>query len=151
MDKARLDAIRARCEAATPGEWSVIPKGNALSVVAKSGAFTMNICHYSHKDGADAEFIAHARTDVPDMLAEIEHLRAKLQIAQDRSDANLAEADAWRRRAEAAEADMKRVAEESIRGDPSAICVICTNYEDADCGVEKQCEFEWRDPEEDKP
>jgi hypothetical protein len=180
MDKQRLDAIRARCEAATPGEWVVIHKGNALSVIAKSGAFTLNICHYSHKDGADAEFIAHARTDVPDLLAEIERLTAELAaMTAERDEAQLEltrmteaydvnaraldalnrDYVALRKRAEAAERDMAFAcgSQPSASSDCS-ICDICAHKRD-DGSCAKQCfmnamaamnRWEWRGPEEEK-
>ena len=57
-----LDAIRERCEKATPGEWRE---------------------HYDYfMREADAEFCAHARTDLPACLAEIERLRGLVERAK---------------------------------------------------------------------
>lgn len=55
------------------------------------------------------------------------------------------ERDAAQKRAEAAEADMKHAAEQSERGEPSSICVICEDFERDDCGGET-CHFKWRGP-----
>lgn len=66
-----LDAIRARCEATTPGPWNndelpmiVVDERHNPATVA------ITTC------GADAAFIAHARADIPALLAEVERLRA---------------------------------------------------------------------------
>lgn len=87
-----IQAIKARAEAATPGPWDWddvedIPLANGmpgpkwLEVGTEPGDFL--ICELSHKQKANAEFIAHARTDVPYLLtiiasqeAEIGKLRA---------------------------------------------------------------------------
>jgi regulator of replication initiation timing len=52
VNSKELDVIRKRAEAATPGPW--------FAEAANT---------------ADAEFIAHARQDVPKLLAEIERLK----------------------------------------------------------------------------
>lgn len=67
----RLDEIEARTHAATEGPWNVFMgridhPGRSLVAVA-----------YDVVCDEDAEFIAHARTDVPDMAAA---LRAVLAI-----------------------------------------------------------------------
>lgn len=71
MDK--LDEIRARCEAATPGPWKVISD----SVPVRSGAVVsamygdgpkINICSGIPLGTHDAAFIAHAREDIPYLL-----------------------------------------------------------------------------------
>lgn len=75
MPELDLDAIKARTDAATPGPWIA------------GGAFThpWEVCIAAHlpfvelihtaQGGADAEFIAHARQDVPALLAEAKRLR----------------------------------------------------------------------------
>ena len=70
----RLDKIEARANAATEGPWNVFVgridhPGRSLVAVA-----------YDVAREEDAEFIAHARTDMPDMAAA---LRAVLEIHQD--------------------------------------------------------------------
>lgn len=83
MEKIDLEAIKNRYESATPGPWwseSGIIHAPAWWDGAESGA----ACHpadcfeRSGRDWrADADFIAHARTDVPNLLAEVERLRAE--------------------------------------------------------------------------
>lgn len=86
-----LAAIKARAEAATPGPWKV-PIANVFVVVAP------NAPHHNPPEGLcppypwrvvvepslndpsaeDAEFIAHAREDVPALVAEVERLREEV-------------------------------------------------------------------------
>ena len=76
----RLDKIEARANAATDGPWEGIryPDGLLGRVIASD---ELGVCiAEDFPDDADAEFIAHARTDVPDMAAA---LRAVLEIHQD--------------------------------------------------------------------
>ena len=65
-----LEAIKARAEAATSGPWEYQGIGE---IVARGILLTTDLA-----DDADAEFIAHARTDVPLLASEIERLRARL-------------------------------------------------------------------------
>ncbi len=133
MTDDELAAIRARCEAATPGPWEwersysvaypgtdgkccycLSPKANELvrEFVAEDGRpahvhrfawddypdkwhfidsadGTTITGNYDYEDGGvaskreDADFIAHARTDVPALLAEVERLRKELEWATD--------------------------------------------------------------------
>jgi len=82
-----LAVIKARTEAATPGPWAV-PVANVFRVIAPeeehhnpphglTPPYPWHIvCKMSDFDGeaTDAEFIAHARTDVPALVAEVERL-----------------------------------------------------------------------------
>jgi hypothetical protein len=100
-----LDAIRKRCEAATPGPWETWSvSGGEVKVLC--GVEERTSCSRSYRDGgheicstdsmdydqdgisvdedealakatADAEFIASARQDVPTLLDEVERLRAQ--------------------------------------------------------------------------
>lgn len=84
LDKKRLAEIRDRADAASPGPWfahkaefglkecrgiTTSPELHAGDdiVVTDSGVYPPEM--------PDALFIAHARTDVPDLLAEVERLR----------------------------------------------------------------------------
>ena len=65
----RLNEIEARANAATEGPWEGIryPDGLLGRVIASD---ELGVCiAEDFPDDADAEFIAHARTDVPDMAA----------------------------------------------------------------------------------
>lgn len=175
MDKQRLDAIRARCERATPVEWECANKSvrvvgtqqqHSFGKTAPTG-YEGGICNClggsSYRAGkndpinvqarANADFIAHARTDVPDMLAEIERLTTALKLLESDRDAERkirldaeAEMDAWRRRAEAAERDI------TIMLGTQRVCFICANRTPCNNSTtgEYACDPKWRGPEEDK-
>jgi len=179
MDQTRLDAIRARCEAATPGPWTLKKDGryedhDECRIDLPDD--NIELCRYEN-----GEFIAHARTDVPDLLAEIARLTADLAAmtterdeardkldwlteAYDRKmrvhDALNRDYVALRKRAEAAERDMAFAcgSQPSASSDCS-ICDICAHKRD-DGSCAKQCfmnamaamnRWEWRGPQEDKP
>lgn len=88
-----LEAVKARYEAATPGPWWPTealgePQEDAAYgvaagwtgdtyvsfVVATPGCASYDCGEPTDKE-ADADFIAAARTDVPALVAELEHLR----------------------------------------------------------------------------
>ncbi len=74
---ADLAAIRARCEAATPGPWWTEDRDERLDVHAPYGdAPTLLIERTLPWDGP---FIAHARADVPWLLALVERYEAALK------------------------------------------------------------------------
>lgn len=60
----RLDEIEARADAATEGPWDLIGGGEYVTPVG-----IMVAPDDGGVNGADAEFIAHARTDVPALVA----------------------------------------------------------------------------------
>ncbi len=73
MNELELTAIKQRVEAATPGPWPLVKKGNSVPSLAIEG-----ICGVmSYSRPANAEFIAHAREDVPALLAEVERLQTR--------------------------------------------------------------------------
>ena len=85
MTQERLDAIQAREAKATAGPWAIdgpaqCGPGDTLTVypVEDGGALA-----YVQPSWEDAEFIAHARQDVPALLAEVERLRARLTVDDD--------------------------------------------------------------------
>jgi hypothetical protein len=87
MTLAELDAIRARCDAISPAPWQTV-RNNFIKadwipedsrIVWCPGADVAYVAPVGPDDGnADAAFIAHARQDVPRLLAEVERLRARL-------------------------------------------------------------------------
>lgn len=89
LSPEREAEIRARAEAATPPAWDFFdeesgslvvhtePHGDTVCVVDSRAYNT----HASTDGVADAEFIAHSRADVPDLLAEIDRLREELAMA----------------------------------------------------------------------
>lgn len=90
-----LDAIHARCEKATPGPWFCEPEhqrdtrpADTYDVLGPEGYLAANQEH------PDADFIAHARTDVPALLDEIKRLRELNARAQALLDGYLPEMQA---------------------------------------------------------
>ena len=82
-----LDAIWARADKATPGPWhkehdeyGCVDIGNYGWVA--TGPFVPQYDVDSPQGQADAEFIAHAREDVPALLAEVTALRAELDAVR---------------------------------------------------------------------
>lgn len=71
-----LAAIKARCEAAWPEPWA----GTSEAVGYYDGGRWFTLARMlawegTRVDGPNAEFIAHARSDVPALVAEVERLR----------------------------------------------------------------------------
>ncbi len=73
MTKDELAAIKARCWRATYGPWEICGQGDErfefYSVDNASFPIAADCLKF------DAEFIAHARSDVPALVAEVEKLR----------------------------------------------------------------------------
>ncbi len=79
MTPERLAEIRARLEAATPGPWAIygtigfeyhVRTGGTTAAVPTTGEPVADAAL-----NRDAEFIAHAPTDIADLLAEVELLQ----------------------------------------------------------------------------
>lgn len=92
MIDEQLAEIKARCEAATPGPWAVganNPYRDRSAIYQTPDAQKVNplrwqvaaICREVRQ--CDSDFIAHARTDIPALLAEVERLRTYIRIAQE--------------------------------------------------------------------
>jgi hypothetical protein len=78
MSALNLDAIKARAEAATSPPWGAGNKaidGLLPWELVISKTYPMVELDSSEQGGRDAEFIAHARQDVPDLLSEVGRLR----------------------------------------------------------------------------
>lgn len=77
MDKHRLSAIKARMSAATPGPWVTDHEFGLVLRGASQGHVIATLDHEDVRDtgGADLAFIAAAREDVEDLVAEVERLR----------------------------------------------------------------------------
>ena len=74
-DTPDLDAIRARAEAATPDPWIVNYEEEDNYSVTPNGRWESGVAFAAK--APDAEFIAHAREDVPALLVEVERLRRR--------------------------------------------------------------------------
>lgn len=80
MKQAEIDAIRARCDKATPAPWNTVETSDYSEI------HTQNDDEYSHplalvgSTTDDADFIANARTDIPALLEEVERLQAENEL-----------------------------------------------------------------------
>ena len=82
LSPERLAEITARTGAATEGPWRVV-EGHEIHQGAEFGDFAVFVAQTDPACGcvqsaADAEFIAHARTDVPELLTDNARLRARI-------------------------------------------------------------------------
>lgn len=107
MTDEEIAAIRARAEAATPGPWETddVESWYVYKVERGSGVAT-EVAEFLSRmlRQSDAAFVAHARQDVPDLLAEIERLRGLLQREHDARLEICREAETLLRERDAAEA-----------------------------------------------
>jgi hypothetical protein len=73
----QLDAISERATAASPGPWIVedAPDLNRW-VTSDHGTLEANFGYIGNGNRDDAQFVAHAREDIPLLLAEVDRLRA---------------------------------------------------------------------------
>jgi hypothetical protein len=98
-----LDAIRARVDNATEGPW--VAHSGYVETVPEFDLHRFDIMGETISQSAesrDAEFIAHARTDVPALLAEVERLReweAEVEGLESRNE------EAWEKHAQELEAE----------------------------------------------
>ncbi|GEM_PF-2276756 len=91
MNKEQLNAIKERVAKATPGEWFYDSytvctdeifdgDGGLIETVTIDYADRHGDVH--SKEETDAQFVAHARQDVPALIAEVERLREALLLIQ---------------------------------------------------------------------
>lgn len=78
LNAKEIEAIRKRTEAATPGPWLSAKLHGEWCAVNEERRIVAEM--YQDCDVQDADFIAHAREDVPKLLAEIERLSRMLNI-----------------------------------------------------------------------
>lgn len=79
MTKEELQAIRQRCEKATPGNWQDMMIRDETKMECVADETYKLVCHcgsHTHRF-KDAEFIAHSRTDIPNLLNYTENLQAE--------------------------------------------------------------------------
>lgn len=82
MTPEELEAIKQRVNAATPGPWEADydPRTDGADQIVDPQGFTicfMSVPSVSVDFDGDTDFIAHARADVPALVAEVERLRAE--------------------------------------------------------------------------
>ena len=82
MKQEKLEAIRKRAEKATEGPW----KWDGDFTYKKRGMLEPLIWESDYKgigvEETDAEFIAHAREDIPALLDEVERLKTELDYEE---------------------------------------------------------------------
>jgi hypothetical protein len=104
-----IEEIKAREQAATTGPWKSelmtskkARRGNQIYYrISYSGN---NICHYLTMK--DAAFIAHARTDIPELIAEMERLTEMYSDVEETNEKLIC-------RAEKAESEVERLTAEN--------------------------------------
>jgi hypothetical protein len=82
VTKEQLEAIRKRAEAATAAKISEWYVDDEYSNVVVRDAWDCELIAQGIPKLEDAEFIAHARKDVPALLAEIDRLRGNLRTIE---------------------------------------------------------------------
>lgn len=77
LSEEYLAEVQARCEAAPPAPWRVDNENTDLQrwVTDATGLMEINFGYRGNSNQAEARFTAHAREDVPALLAEVRRLR----------------------------------------------------------------------------
>ena len=91
ISQSELDAIRSRAEAASGDRWETHHREAAIQTIQKPDGSRRVICLMAQcvatgkplHSAEDAQFIAHARTDVPALLGEVARLREIEKAAQE--------------------------------------------------------------------
>ena len=82
MDAKYFEEIKEREQAATSGPWfhdnSILHCGAGFEIAKISG----RSFHDIFQRDKNADFIAHARTDIPSLVAEVEQLQAEIRLGQ---------------------------------------------------------------------
>lgn len=118
LGETELAEIKAREEAAKPGPWTARPYEDCGRldpercdgiVDAEGYAIVKTDSGVYPPEQATAEFIAHARTDVPRLIAEVRRLRTEATSLMEHRNAELAEMykTAWTALGEPADTDPK--------------------------------------------
>jgi len=91
LSEEELAAIQARADAATKGPWTAYHRCSGCTgeddeccgIGPEITGPPNRVNKGQFERGADASFIAHAREDVPALLAEVRYLRRRLKPAED--------------------------------------------------------------------
>jgi hypothetical protein len=84
MTDERIARIRKRADAASLGPWQVVHDATEVSVESEPlGRFVCHLNDNMTAYWADAELIAHARQDIPDLLDELERIQGHEQATMD--------------------------------------------------------------------
>jgi hypothetical protein len=74
-----MDAIRQRCDQATPGPWKSYVEGREHDSGSSFFMTSGEDIELTRASVADQDFIAHPRQDIPQLLAEIQRLKAMIK------------------------------------------------------------------------
>ncbi len=114
MTEAEVQAIYERCESATPGPWRVKVTEIHMAPLIVSGEpddtdqtviCTLNPPLGNRRFAEDASFIAHARSDVPALVAEVDRQRRQVAWLQEQAGKFPDRLEAEREAAERAEGE----------------------------------------------
>ena len=98
-----LQAIKERVARATPGPWQIHVRGTSTTIEARDGKKWIAqavLGTYGIGDvGANAAFLAHARDDIPTLVAEVERQRAEHAALAEQLRQTMAERDTLSQRA----------------------------------------------------
>ncbi len=73
MNNEQLDAIEARANNATPGPWGEVAESGQWYIMGEK--IDSWICNTDGMAQYNIDFITHARTDIPALVAEVRRLR----------------------------------------------------------------------------
>ena len=73
-----LAEIKVRCELTTPGPWKSIVESRGETVGTDFIMTGGEDIYLTGATVADQDFIAHARQDIPRLIAEVERLKASI-------------------------------------------------------------------------
>ena len=80
-----IERIKAREQKATPGPWNRIEHKHGRIYVGTNEKPIADICNLYHTESeANLAFIAHARTDIPELIAEVERLTGKVRYVDNK-------------------------------------------------------------------
>jgi hypothetical protein len=82
MDAQELDEIESRCLAATKGPWQSFIEGRdhlSGDSFIRTGGMDSPDLYLAGGTLQDQDFIAHARQDIPRLVAEVRNLQAQLR------------------------------------------------------------------------
>jgi hypothetical protein len=78
MTEVEIAEMLKRCSAATPGPWTAYIEGRDHESGSDFVMTARDDIELSGASHADYDFIAHARQDIPRLIAEVRRLRALL-------------------------------------------------------------------------
>lgn len=80
INEQDLREIKERCQKATRGPWQNTDGGEILTKYKKAGEENHEFYLGKMNTWADAEFVAHARTDVENLVAEVARLKKENKL-----------------------------------------------------------------------